>query len=256
MGSYKSTQEILLTDKCDEARYNLYKLNSVWKDLHSRKNIRHDSIILKYEFNGFVNSLRSITFVLQKCYKNKHPEFEYWYSGVQDELRQMDFAQLINKLRVINQKEGNKFPDLIEINKINEYFNAEITLSPFIEERNNILKKEDLSLSDKLVLHHSKGFDFVPNIEMFQDFEIQYDNSDNEENLFENMIKAGWMELQKRIMKKKTEIKVEEISNMSFLRYDLTLLEQRYSWKQFIHECKKILTFLENKCNESCKMFN
>ncbi|WP_415328926.1 hypothetical protein [Chryseobacterium sp. MMS23-Vi53] len=251
-------QEKILQDKWLECIYHMDRMKDKWFEIQTdgaKKNII--SREFKYEFNSFVNSCRSVTFVIQKCFKNKVEGFDDWYQGVQDALKQNDFAKVLVDIRNTNQKEGNRFPDIIDVKTINKYFQSETTYSPFPIEGNNLLSRLNLSEEEKKTISPNiSNFDIVPILENF-DINLVYDNKPEEtyEEIKKNMEKMLIQETFKMISQKISEITDDEFKNSSKAPSKLKINEKIYTWDEFYDECKKLISFLKDNCINCIQLF-
>lgn len=251
-------QEIILIDKWIESKYHLKRMKEKWFEIQSENADKSKfSRDFKFEFNSFVNSCRSITFVLQKCFKNKAEGFENWYEKIQEELKQNDFAKMIVELRNINQKEGNKYPDIIEIKIINKFFQSEITYSPIPDNKSQLFDKIKLTENQKkLIPINLIDFNIVPRLENFE-INLVYDNI-SDESYEETCIKMEELlvrETLKEISIKISEITEEEIKNSYKIPNKLRIKNNTYSWEAFYNECNKLLSYYKEKCRESVELF-
>ena len=97
-----------------KAKKNLHQCEFHLNIMKNAKNTEEFEI----GFNAFVISARTVTFVLQKEYKNID-NFENWYSGKQTEMQDNDICKFFVKLRNSIEKEGiNGLEFSIEINKL------------------------------------------------------------------------------------------------------------------------------------------
>jgi hypothetical protein len=253
-----TTQEKILQDKWLECVYHLDRMNEKWLKIQSEKAEKNIvSREFKYEFNSFVNSCRSVTFVMQKCFKNKAVGFEDWYQGVQDELKKNNFAKILVDLRNTNQKEGNKYPDIIQVKAINKYFQSETTFSPFPIQESNFLNGLEFSEEEKKLLPNNiSNFNLVPIIENFG-INLVYDNKPDEtyEEVRDKMEKILLQKISKEISIKMSEITEEELRNAQIALNKLKIEQKIFTWEEFYGECKKILLFHKEKCLECIKLF-
>lgn len=251
-------QEKILQDKWLECVYHLDRMKDKWFEIQTdgaKKNII--SREFKYEFNSFVNSCRSVTFVMQKCFKNKVDGFDEWYKGVQDKLKQNDFAKVLVDIRNVNQKEGNRFPDIIDVKTINKYFQCEITYSPFPIEDNNHFSSLNLSDEEKRnVSPNISNFDIVPILENFNiDLEYSKKNEETDDEAMENMQKILIFETTKVINQKLTEITKDEFNNSIKAPSKLKINQKIYTWNDFYDECEKLISFHKDSCLMCIKLF-
>jgi hypothetical protein len=249
-------QEALLLDKWLESRYHLKRMKEFWNKMNSESDKTENSKYFKYEFNSFINSVRSVTFVMQKCFKNKHPDFENWYLEIQNFLRENEFSKSVNTLRTINQKEGNFHPDIIEIRKINEYFNTSTTYSPIPLNNDGILFKSIPKEEQINIPKNIRHCEIVPNHDSFKksgifEFDLNKDYDEQHERYTNSLIS----EMIKEIELKKREITVDEMKTITFLEYKLKVLNTTYTWDDFEKECNKMIEYLKQKCLEGIKKF-
>lgn len=253
-----TTNEIIILDKWLESAYHLRRMKNKWfENQADNANKSKISKEFKYEFNSFVNSSRSITFILQKCFKNKHADFDSWYNAVREELNQNEFAMTLLEIRNANQKEGNKFPDIIEVRRINDFFNTETTYTPIASDNSSLTDKLNLTNEQKQKLSRNiVDFRIVPNLEKF-DINLTYDNKSDEgyEKVLENMGEMLNLEILKIISIKKSEITDEELKNMTKIPSKLKIKNETYSWESFYGKCENLLDFYKIKCMESVKLF-
>lgn len=245
-------QEILLQDKWLEINYHFALMKSNWDNINKDK--AKYSREFKYEFNSLVNSFRSITFVLQKCFKNKHSEFEKWYSEVQIILKNDEFADKIHQLRNINQKEGNIHPKIVEIKTLNKYFNQRIVYTPISPNKNKLLEK--LELSEKGVPKNIVEYDFIPIMSSFDNSKvIEFNGEEDFEKIKEEKTKELIKDVAIQVERKKMEITKEDFINSSFVEYKIILLDREYDWNTFINECYRLILFFKEKCLEAVELF-
>lgn len=251
-------QEKILLDKWLEANYHLKRMKEKWfENQNEGVDKSKESREFKYEFNSFVNSSRSLTFVMQKCFKNKAEGFETWYENIQEELKRNEFAKLLVDLRNINQKEGNKYPDIIEVRVINDYFLFETTYSPFPSENNDLIDKMNLSEEQKKQISQNiVNFNIIPRIENF-DINLTYDNKPEEtfDDIREKMEEILFTETFKQIATRILQITDDEFKNASKAPSKLKIKEKIYSWETFYEECTKLLVFYKQSCIECVKLF-
>ena len=253
-----SIKEQILLDKWLECNYHLDRMKNKWLEIET-EGVKKDVISreFKYEFNSFVNSSRSLTFVMQKCFKNKVEGFDDWYKDLQYELKKNEFAKVLVEIRNTNQKEGNRYPDIILVKTINKYFQLEITYSPFPIKGNKLL--ENLNFSEeqkKLFPENMSNACISPILENF-DINLTYDNKPEEtyEEVKENMDRILIQEVIKRTSEKMSEITEEELKNTSKAPSKLSINHKTYEWSEFYEECKNIVSFHKKKCRECIKLF-
>ena len=253
-----TVQEKILQDKWLECAYHLKRMKKKWFEIQEEGvDKRIVSREFKYEFNSFVNSCRSVTFVMQKCFRNKAKGFEKWYEKIQEELKQNEFAKIVVDLRNINQKEGNKYPDIIEVRIVNDYFQSEITFSPFPVEVNDLLNKVKISEEQKkLIPENIVNYNLAPRLENFN-INLVYDNK-IDETYEEARTKMGEIliaETFKEIAIKMSEITEDEFRNTIVAPSKLKIKKNIYSWDSFYEECNELLNFHKEKCLECVKKF-
>lgn len=92
-------------DKYREAHFNLGKLKECASAYEVGGQSFHE---VRFTLNAFVNSARSVTFAIQKHYRNVFgEEFNTWYKARKTCLKEYEW--FVN-LRNINQKQGNRLP--------------------------------------------------------------------------------------------------------------------------------------------------
>lgn len=246
-------QEILLQDKWLEINYHFGLIKLKWKDIIESNDKSKKSKEFKYEFNSLVNSFRSITFVLQKCF-NKHKDFKEWYAPVQAELKENEFAKIIHELRNINQKEGNRYPDIVEIRTLNKYFNQRIVYTPIAPNRNKLIDRLNMSKEDVHI--NIVDYDFIPILDAFDNkIEFRVNEGEAYEALREEKEKELTAKLFSQINQKKSEITEAEIKKSEFIKYKIMLLDVEYEWEKFIEECERLIIFFREKCLEAVNLF-
>ncbi|MFV5685247.1 hypothetical protein ACM55I_07350 [Flavobacterium sp. GB2R13] len=254
-----SEQEILLLDKWLESVYHLKRMEEFWKeldgDISKRKN---NSQHFKYEFNAFINSIRSVTFVMQKCFKNKHIHFEEWYLEIQNFLKESEFSKSVNTIRTLNQKEGNFHPDLIEVRNINNYFNTETTFTPIPPKQNKLFERLKLSEleKNKLSERNISNFQIVSIPSAFKiEMTFEIDNERDYEQQMDENHEIAIKECIKQEYQKKMEITEEELKNTTYLKFKLKVLNRVYEWSEFKKECYDLVEYLKAKSKEGIEKF-
>ncbi len=242
-----------LTDKWKEATYHLSLMKKSGKLFTSTDDtdIKHKQIYLRdfrYEFNAFVNCCRSVTFVLQKTFK-KHEAFNEWYEAKQNLLADNTFAKALLKLRNMNQKEGNYYPHVISISRVNDDFTFRSKYSAVPEKI-----YYDPRISKNLInanFHLEKN----PNEE---DEIIDYAPPDGAtyKEIRNEMQKILVAETIKDYNQKFSKVTEEDVQNMTFLRYEIRLMDEpNLSMDDFLEKCLNHIYLLRDICKESQDKF-
>lgn len=201
----------------------------------------------RYEFNAFVNCCRSVTFVLQKTFK-RNDGFDEWYSEKQRSLGSNSFAKTLNILRTLNQKEGNFYPHIISVSKVNEDFTFRTTYSAVPQ-----AVFDDPQISKHLI-NGNFQLEQNPNEEEI----IEYENPEGVsfEEVREEMQQILIREYIKEYKKSFNKITQDQLQNMTFLRYEISLCDEpNLSMEDFLEKCLDHIYLLRDICQEAEKRF-
>ncbi|QBN17914.1 hypothetical protein [Flavobacterium nackdongense] len=243
-----------ITDKWNEANYHYFRLKKygiLFDEGHEEEYITKKKYLMnfRYELNSFVNSSRSVTFIIQKVFKNKFEGFDEWYQEIQETLKSNKFAKIVLNLRNKNQKEGNFYPQLVTYSKINNDFSFKR-----IESVISVGKQIDIRIPDNIV-----SYEIITDID-FNDLDItlEYDNSNDTslDEIRKGMIDLAIREYHKEVILRKQNLTEDDMKNMKFKKYTLVLGEgSEYSISQVIEECEENLNFLKKTIFEAKSKF-
>jgi len=240
-------------DKWKEATYHLslMKKNGFLFIASTGSDIgdKYDPLVdFRYEFNAFVNCCRSVTFVLQKTF-NKYEGFQEWYPQKQTILGSDNFAKSLNFLRNMNQKEGNYYPHIVTIYRVNDDFTFRSTYSAVPED---IYKDPRIN---KHIIASNLHLEQNPNEEVEI---IEYDNplGASYEEVREEMQNILIKEYLKDYNGRFDKITQEEIQNMKFLRYEILIKDQEsLTMEDFLEKCLNHINLLRDICKEAEQKF-
>ena len=140
---------------------------------------------------------------------------------------------------------------------MNDYFQSEITFSPFPVEVNDLLNKVKISEEQKkLIPENIVNYNLAPRLENFN-INLVYDNK-IDETYEEARTKMGEIliaETFKEIAIKMSEITEDEFRNTIVAPSKLKIKKNIYSWDSFYEECNELLNFHKEKCLECVKKF-
>lgn len=240
-------------DKWKEATYHLALMKKYGLLFIASKNLKEpvkdDPLVnFRYEFNAFVNCCRSVTFVLQKTF-SKYEGFQEWYSEKQALLGDNSFAKSLNYLRNMNQKEGNYYPHIINIYRVNDDFTFRSTYSAIPED---IYKDPRIS---KHMIASNLQLEQNPNEE---EEIIEYDNPEGAsyEEIREEMHNILIKEYLKDYYQRFQKITQEQIQNMKFLRHEILIKDQEsFTMENFLKRCDNHIDLLREICKEAEQKF-
>lgn len=276
---------INLHDKWKESTYNYNKLKPYCKDIKlcdirtlNSKDYYLKVIRLKYEFNSFVNSIRSITFVLQKTFRSKGVKFENWYNEKLKLLESNELSTSLSRIRNINQKEGNFYPEIKCRYSINNdlIFSKTITTIP----KNDITGGIDIYVTNFQIEMKSNSYMqdikfnkespsrskfYGVNVERIDEKTHQVLSKKEikipkkmkfhkvEKILNEDLIKNYIIELNE----KKQRITEEDVKNLAFID-NMIVLDRNitYSVDEFLKKSLELIHLLKDICMEAEKEFS
>lgn len=242
-----------LMDKWKEATYHLslMKKNGLLFIASNSSNQKEKSdplVNFRYEFNAFVNCCRSVTFVLQKTFK-KYEGFQEWYTQKQTLLGSDNFAKSLNFLRNMNQKEGNYYPQIVRISKVNDDFTFRSIYSAVPED---IYKDPGIS---KHIIATNLQLEQNPNEE---EEILEYENPEGAsfEEIREEMHNILIREYLKDYKERVDKITHEQIQNMKFLRFEILIKDQdSLTMEDFLEKCLNHIYLLRDICKEAEQKF-